>query len=187
MRKRKGLHLPGVKLSLPAITDKDREDLKFGIKRRADYVALSFVQSAAVIRKVKKILKKAGASQIKVIAKVENLAGINNINNIIKFADIIMVARGDLRFEVPVKKLPFFQKMIVDKCKKAGKPVIVATGFLESMIEEARPKRSEMEDIKQAVKQGSDYLLLSPETAKGRRPAAAVAAMREAINQTKLL
>lgn len=109
--------------------------MKFGIKNKVDYVALSFVQSAEPVIKVKKILQKSGASRIKVISKIENMAGINNIDEIIRASDMIMVARGDLRIEMSKKKLSYFQEMIVDKGKRAGKPVIVATGFLESMIE----------------------------------------------------
>lgn len=181
VRRRKGLHIPGAKLSVPALTGEDRKDLEFGIKNKVDYVALSFVQSAEVIKKVKKILQKSKVPQIKVIAKVENMAGIKNIGEIIKAADVIMVARGDLQFEVPSGKLPLFQKIIVDKCKKAGKEVIVATRFLESMIEGERPKKSEIKDIELAVSQGSDYLLLSPETAKGKNPVETVALMRKTI------
>jgi len=166
---KKGVNIPGVKIKLPALTKKDREDLDFGIKLGFDFISASFTRNADGIKEIKSILKKS-KSDIRVIAKIENLEGINNIDSIIEASDGIMVARGDMGVEIPTQKVPFIQKTIIKKCNLACRSVITATQMLDSMIRNPRPTRAEVTDVANAVYDGTDAIMLSGETAMGKYP-----------------
>jgi pyruvate kinase len=177
---KKGLNLPDTKISLPALTEKDLKDLDFIIGEQLDWVALSFVRKVEDIKGIKKILKEK-ASKTKVIAKIEMPEALDNIREIILESDGIMVARGDLGVEVPIEKVPFIQRQIIRKCLHRGKPVIVATQMMESMIDRVKPNRSESTDVANAVLEGADAVMLSGETATGAHPALVVETMRKII------
>jgi len=170
------INLPGIKVDLPSITNKDKQDIEFGIKMDVDYIALSFVRSAADIEYLRKFLLKR-KSQTKIIAKVEDRQAVNNIENIIKVVDGVMVARGDLGIEIPMEDVPIVQKKIIQLCLMNSKPVIVATHLLESMIENPVPTRAEVTDITLAVWEKTDAIMLSGETTAGRYPIKAVKMM----------
>lgn len=174
---RKGINLPNVSIHLPAITEKDRQDILFGIEQDIDFIAASFVRSAGAIREIKKILKEKGAEHIDVIAKVENAEGLHNIDEIIKAADGVMVARGDMGVEIPAHEVPYYQKQIIDKCNSNYKPVIVATQMLDSMIRNPRPTRAEVTDVANAINESTDAIMLSGETAMGKYPVEALKTM----------
>jgi len=173
---RRGVNLPGAHLSISSITEKDRVDLEFGIKNKVDYVALSFVRKPADIAELREMLNKA-KSQASIIAKIETPEAVENIDEIINLADGIMVARGDLAIEVPAETVPMIQKMIIEKCNMAGKPVITATQMLESMIKAPVPTRAEVSDIANAILDGTDGIMLSEETTLGSFPVEAVSVM----------
>lgn len=181
---RKGVNLPGVKLNLPAITEKDREDIIFGINNGVDFIAASFVRNAEAIREIKKIISDCG-SDVAVIAKIENQEGIQNIDEIIEESDGIMVARGDLGVEVPAEVVPYMQKTIIQKCNEAYKPVITATQMLDSMIRNPRPTRAEVTDVANAIYDGTDAIMLSGETAAGKYPVEAVNMMVNIAKETE--
>lgn len=172
---RKGLNLPTTRLTTPAFTDKDRQDLKFILKTGADIVALSFVQDAADILRVRKII---GRRPIKIVAKIERREALNNIDEIIDAADGIMVARGDLGVEIPDEEVPIVQKQIIRKCHIKMKPVIVATQMLSSMTANPFPTRAEVSDVANAVFDGAHIIMLSDETAGGQFPLESVKAMK---------
>lgn len=172
----KGLNLPGVKISARGLTIKDREDLDFAIKEMADYIALSFVRRAEDVDQVKRIIKKKGAD-IPVIAKIEKPEALENLDEIIKESDGIMIARGDLGVEMSPEKVPIIQKEIISKCNYFGKPVITATQMLESMVLNPRPTRAEASDIANAVYDRTDALMLSEEVAVGKYPVESVKTM----------
>ncbi len=176
----KGLNLPGVKVHAPSLTPKDREDLMFAIGQKVDYVALSFVRTPQDVVKVKNIIKSEG-SDIKVIAKIEKPEAVKNIDDIIKVSDAIMVARGDLGVELSPEKVPVVQKMIIGKCNVYGKPVIIATQMLESMVVNPRPSRAEASDVANAVFDEADVLMLSEEVAVGKYPVESVKEMVKII------
>lgn len=167
---RKGVNVPNVRVNLPAITKKDREDIIFGIEQGIDFIAASFVRDADAIKEIKAILKEYKAEHIDVIAKVENSEGIKNIDRIIAAADGVMVARGDLGVEIPAYDVPHVQRMIVNKCNAKYKPVIIATQMLDSMIRNPRPTRAEVTDVANAIREGADAIMLSGETAMGKYP-----------------
>lgn len=176
LKSRKGVNLPNVKISIPALTQKDLNDLHFGLQQDADYVALSFVRSADEVLGLKEMIVAAG-SEAKVIAKIEKPEALDNIDDIIDAADAIMVARGDLGIEINTEEVPVIQKMIIEKCRKHGKPVITATQMLDSMINNPRPTRAESSDVANAVLDGTDAVMLSGETAAGKYPMEAVNVM----------
>lgn len=166
----KGINVPGTEIKLPSLTEKDIEDIKFGIENGFDFIAASFVRKAADILEIKKILEKYGGNHIKIIAKIENRQGIKNFDEIMKISDGVMVARGDLGVEIPVEEVPIVQKNLIEKCYKEGKPVITATQMLDSMIRNPRPTRAETSDIANAIFDGTSALMLSGETAAGKYP-----------------
>ncbi|MGY6521588.1 MAG: pyruvate kinase [Mongoliitalea sp.] len=181
LKSRKGINLPNTKVSAPSLTEKDLEDLEFGLANDVDWIALSFVRSADDIRDLRERIVKAG-KHCRIVAKIEKPEALENIDEIIKATDAIMVARGDLGVEVPMEKVPLWQKTIVQKCKLASKPVIIATQMLESMINHPRPTRAETNDVATAVLDGADAVMLSAETASGQFPVAAVKAMTSIIS-----
>ena len=171
-----GINLPGAALSIPALTDKDRKDLKFGLEHGVDMVALSFVRSAADVESVKQIIAARGQS-VPVIAKLEKPQALEQLEAIFEAADGVMVARGDLGVEMPPEKVPVIQKHVIRRASEWRKPVIIATQMLESMIENPRPTRAEASDVANAVFDGTDAVMLSAETATGLYPREAVAMM----------
>jgi pyruvate kinase len=176
----KGINLPGVALSIPALTDKDRADLEFGLKHGIDLLAISFVRSGADVREVKKIIAKHG-SDLPVIAKLEKPQGIERLEEILEASDGVMVARGDLGVEMPPEKVPVIQKHVIRRAAEWRKPVITATQMLESMVENPRPTRAEASDVANAIFDGSDAVMLSAETANGLYPREAVAMMSRIV------
>lgn len=176
LKDRKGINLPGAAIAAPCLTEKDLEDLQFCIKEEVDYIALSFVRSAADVQELKSILEKSD-SDIPVIAKIEKPQALKYIDAIIMVSDGIMVARGDLGVEMNPEQVPLIQKEIIRKCNEAGKPVITATQMLESMIDNPRPTRAETSDVANAILDGTDAVMLSAETASGKYPVEAVSLM----------
>lgn len=184
LKSKKGVNLPNTKVSMPSVTAKDYEDLEFGLEHDVEWVALSFVRTASEILKVKEYIANKGKSA-RLIAKIEKPEAIANIDEIIEATDAIMVARGDLGVELPAEEVPIIQKMIVEKCNKAGKPVIVATQMLESMIESPRATRAELNDVANSVMDGADAVMLSAETASGKYPILAVESMSRTIEKVE--
>ena len=178
LKSRKGVSAPNARLTLSAITDKDREDIRFALAKDCDYMAMSFVRSAADIRELKGLMRQLG-QQAAVIAKIEMGEALENIEEIIAVCDGIMVARGDLGIETPAEEVPFHQKRIIKLCNLAAKPVITATQMLESMTENPRPTRAEASDVYNAILDGTDAIMLSAESASGSYPVRAVEVMSE--------
>jgi pyruvate kinase len=176
LKSRKGINLPYVKLSMPGITDKDLEDLSFAIEKDIDFVALSFVRTEADIHEIRHYMHRKN-KDFPVIAKIEKPEAVENIDKIIDASYGIMVARGDLGVEIQVEEVPVIQKEIIDKCNELGKPVIVATQMLDSMIRNPRPTRAEASDVANAVLDGADVVMLSGETASGEHPLRSVKTM----------
>lgn len=174
---KKGVNVPGVKLRLPALTNKDRGDIEFGVKSGVDFIAASFIRKADDVLEIRTLLEKHDAVNTPIIAKIENQEGIDNIDDIIEAADAIMVARGDLGVETDPEMIPIHQKRIIEKCNKAGKPVITATQMLDSMIRNPRPTRAETTDVANAIIDGTDAIMLSGETAAGDYPVQALQTM----------
>lgn len=180
----KGVNLPYTKISLPSLTPKDREDLEFALTQNVDWIGLSFVRSARDIVELKQHIKLKGV-HTKVVAKIEKPEAIRQIDDIIKEADAIMVARGDLGVEIPMQNVPLIQKMLVKKSLKNAKPVIIATQMMESMIENITPTRAEVNDVANAVLDGADAVMLSGETSVGKHPVAVIQAMHKIVTEVE--
>ena len=182
---RKGVNVPNVPVRLPAITEKDKEDIKFGVEQDIDFIAASFVRNAECVLEIRAFLKELDAPYIPIIAKIENAEGIRNIDEIIRAADGIMVARGDMGVEIPAEEVPYLQKMLIQKCNNNFKTVITATQMLDSMIRNPRPTRAEVTDVAHAVYDGTDAVMLSGETAQGKYPVEALQMMVHIIENTE--
>ena len=182
---RKGVNVPNVKINLPGVTGKDRDDILFGIEQGVDYIAAYFVRNSDCIMDIREILEENHGRDIGIIAKIENAEGVENIDEILDEADGIMVARGDLGVEIPADEVPHIQKMIIHKCNRKCKPVITATQMLDSMIRNPRPTRAEAGDVANAIYDGSDVIMLSGETAMGKYPVEAVRMMAKIAETTE--
>ena len=182
---KKGVNVPNVPVRLPALTQKDREDIIFGVEQGVDFIAASFVRSVEGVLEIKALLKECGAPFLPVIAKIETAEGIRNIDEIIHCADGIMVARGDLGVEIPAEEVPYLQKMLIKKCNDNFKPVITATQMLDSMMRNPRPTRAEVTDVANAVYDGTDAVMLSGETAQGKYPLEALEMMVHIVENTE--
>lgn len=177
VKNKKGVNIPNVDINLPALTQKDIDDIVFGIEQGIDYIAASFIRKADDVIGIRRILEDHNADNIMIISKIENRQGVENIDEIIAVTDGIMVARGDLGVEIPAEEVPLVQKELIKKCNDAGKPVITATQMLDSMMRNPRPTRAEVSDVATAIFEGSDAIMLSGETASGSYPLEAVQTM----------
>ncbi len=182
---RRGVNIPGVSLKISSLTEKDKKDIVFGVKNDVEFIALSFVRQASDVRQLKNIIKKARGNSIGVISKIETQDAVKNIDEIISESDGIMIARGDLAVEVPPEDVPALQKSIIKKCNIAGKPVIVATQMLESMIQSPVPTRAEVSDVANSILDGADAVMLSAETAMGSYPVETVKMMSDIAKRTE--
>ncbi|MCL2816869.1 MAG: pyruvate kinase [Clostridiales bacterium] len=185
LKDRKSVNLPGAELSMPYISKKDLEDIKFGISRGVDFIAASFIRTAQDVLDVRAILDENGGRGIKIIAKIENRQGVDNADEILRVADGIMVARGDMGVEIPFEELPRIQKLLIRKAYTSARTVITATQMLESMIENPRPTRAEATDVANAVYDGTSAVMLSGETAVGAHPVQAVETMSRIVRRTE--
>lgn len=182
---RKNMNIPGATSKLPAITEKDIADLIFGIENEIDFVAASFIRKASDVLEIRKVLEENGGSYVNIISKIENQEGVDNIDEILKVSDGLMVARGDLGVELAAEEIPLTQKMLIKKSNEAGKPVITATQMLDSMIRNPRPTRAEVTDIANSILDGTDAIMLSGETAAGRFPIESVKTMATIAERTE--
>lgn len=185
LKTKKGVNVPGVSVQLPGITEKDAEDLLFGISQDVDFVAASFVRRRSDVMEIRSLLEKNGGSHIQIIPKIENQEGVDNLDEIIMVSDGLMVARGDLGVEIPAEEVPLVQKSMIDKCNSAGKPVITATQMLDSMQRNPRPTRAEASDVANAIFDGTDAIMLSGETAAGLYPVESVETMHRIAETTE--
>lgn len=177
IKSKKGVNVPGVSISLPGITEKDTNDIIFGIEQDIDFIAASFVRKASDVLEIRSLLEKHNASHIQIISKIENQEGMDNLDEILEVSDGLMVARGDLGVEIPAEDVPLAQKEMIRKCNIAGKPVITATQMLDSMQRNPRPTRAEASDVANAIFDGTDAIMLSGETAAGKYPVESVLTM----------
>ena len=184
MKNHKGVNVPGVRLNMPYMSQQDRDDLLFGAEQGFDYVAASFVRSAADVRELRHVLDKAG-SRMRIIAKIENQEGVSNLPEILDAADGIMVARGDMGVEIDFAEIPLIQKNMIARCVACGKPVITATQMLDSMMENPRPTRAEITDVANAIYDGTSAIMLSGETAAGAYPVEALKTMSAIAERTE--
>ena len=185
IKTKKGVNVPGVHLSMPYLSQRDRDDIIFGVQQGFDFIAASFTRTAADVREIRDILEKNGGHDIKIIAKIENQEGVDKIDEILEAAYGIMIARGDLGIEVPAEKIPGIQRVLIRKCVEVKKPVIVATQMLHSMINNPRPTRAEVTDIANAIYYRTDALMLSGETAYGKYPLEAVQTMTKVAREAE--
>ncbi|KHD84642.1 pyruvate kinase [Heyndrickxia ginsengihumi] len=177
LKNKKGVNVPGVSVNLPGITEKDAQDILFGIEQGVDFIAASFVRRPSDVLEIRRLLEENNALHIKIIPKIENQEGVDNIDEILAVSDGLMVARGDLGVEIPTEAVPLVQKELIRKCNTLGKPVITATQMLDSMQRNPRPTRAEASDVANAIFDGTDAIMLSGETAAGKYPAEAVQTM----------
>ncbi|PLS16970.1 pyruvate kinase [Bacillus sp. M6-12] len=194
LKNKKGVNVPGVSVNLPGITEKDAQDIVFGIEQGVDFIAASFVRRASDVLEIRELLQKNNALHIQIIPKIENQEGVDNIDEILEVSDGLMVARGDLGVEIPAEEVPLVQKQLIKKCNTFGKPVITATQMLDSMQRNPRPTRAEASDVANAIFDGTDAIMLSGETAAGTYPVEAVETMHNiasraesALNHRELL
>ena len=185
LKNKKGVNVPGVSVNLPGITEKDANDIRFGIGQGIDFIAASFVRRASDVLEITKILEEENATHIQIIPKIENQEGIDNIDEILKVSDGLMVARGDMGVEIPTEDVPVVQKALIKKCNALGKPVITATQMLDSMQRNPRPTRAEANDVANAIYDGTDAVMLSGETAVGDYPLEAVQTMARIAVRTE--
>ena len=181
----KSINIPGVHIQLPALTEKDIDDIRFGVENDFDFIAASFVRRAADVEAVRAVLHDCGGDDVKIIAKIENQEGVDNLDEILEAADGIMVARGDLGVEIPAARVPILQKQMIRKGLQQGKPVITATQMLDSMMRNPRPTRAEVSDVANAVYDGTGSVMLSGETAGGKYPVEAITAMVGIVTETE--
>ncbi|MDR0880393.1 MAG: pyruvate kinase [Clostridioides sp.] len=185
VKNHKGINVPGIKINLPALTQKDIDDIEFGVREGIDYIAASFVRKVSDVLAIREVLENNNATDVKIISKIENQEGIENLEEILKVSDGLMVARGDLGVEIPTEEMPIVQKMMIKKCNELGKPVITATQMLDSMIRNPRPTRAEATDVANAIYDGTDAIMLSGETASGKYPVEAVKMMATIAKRTE--
>ena len=185
LKNKKGVNVPGVSIKLPGITEKDAQDILFGIEQGVDFIAASFVRTAKDVLEIRELLEQNNGGHIQIIPKIENQEGVDNIDAIIEVSDGLMVARGDLGVEIPAEEVPLVQKSLIKKCNQVGKPVITATQMLDSMQRNPRPTRAEASDVANAIIDGTDAIMLSGETAAGIYPVESVATMNKIANRTE--
>lgn len=185
LKNKKGVNVPGVSVNLPGITDKDAQDILFGIEQGVDFIAASFVRRASDVMDIRELLEKNGSPKINIIPKIENQEGVDNIDEILQVSDGLMVARGDLGVEIPAEEVPLVQKQLIRKCNAVGKPVITATQMLDSMQRNPRPTRAEASDVANAIFDGTDAIMLSGETAAGDYPVESVQTMNNIASRAE--
>ncbi|MCT6925633.1 MULTISPECIES: pyruvate kinase [Bacillales] len=185
LKNKKGVNVPGVSIKLPGITEKDAQDILFGIEQEIDFIAASFVRTASDVLEIRELLEQNNGSHIQIIPKIENQEGVDNIDEIIQVSDGLMVARGDLGVEIPAEEVPLVQKSLISKCNHAAKPVITATQMLDSMQRNPRPTRAEASDVANAIIDGTDAIMLSGETAAGLYPLESVQTMNKIAERTE--
>ena len=181
----KSINIPGADIRLPALTERDRADLRFAVENGFDYIAASFVRSAADMAEIRSCLDSCGGADVRIIAKIENQQGVDNLEEIARASDGVMVARGDLGVEIPASKVPYVQKKMIKKCREMGKTVIVATQMLDSMMNNPRPTRAEVSDVANAVYDGTCCVMLSGETAGGKYPQESLRTMAEIVAEAE--